>query len=41
MSCPEMAASHSKDLFVDEGTLTGETYPLKKLAAVLAPETRG
>jgi Mg2+-importing ATPase len=29
----------SKDLFVDEATLTGETYPVEKMAAVLAPET--
>ena len=30
---------NSKDLFVDEATLTGETYPVEKMAAVLAPET--
>jgi P-type Mg2+ transporter len=29
----------SKDLFIDEATLTGETYPVEKMAAVLAPET--
>lgn len=29
----------SNDLFVDEATLTGETYPAEKLAAVLAVET--
>ncbi len=29
----------SKDLFIDEATLTGETYPVEKIAAVLAPET--
>ncbi len=29
----------SKDLFVDEATLTGETYPVEKMAAVLALET--
>jgi Mg2+-importing ATPase len=29
----------SKDLFVDEATLTGETYPAEKLAGVLAVET--
>jgi P-type Mg2+ transporter len=29
----------SKDLFVDEATLTGETYPAEKLAGVLAAET--
>jgi len=29
----------SKDLFVDEATLTGETYPVEKSVAVLAPET--
>jgi Mg2+-importing ATPase len=28
----------SKDLFVDEATLTGETYPVEKAAAVLAPD---
>ena len=29
----------SKDLFVDEATLTGETYPVEKTAGVLAAET--
>lgn len=29
----------SKDLFVDEATLTGETYPVEKSAGVLAEET--
>jgi len=29
----------SKDLFVDEATLTGETYPVEKTVGVLAPET--
>jgi P-type Mg2+ transporter len=29
----------SKDLFVDEATLTGETYPVEKLAGVLPAET--
>ena len=29
----------SKDLFVDEATLTGETYPAEKLAGVQAAET--
>jgi P-type Mg2+ transporter len=29
----------SKDLFVDEATLTGETYPVEKSVAVLAAET--
>jgi len=29
----------SKDLFADEATLTGETYPVEKMAAELAPET--
>jgi len=29
----------SKDLFVDEATLTGETYPVEKSVGVLAPET--
>jgi Mg2+-importing ATPase len=29
----------SKDLFVDEATLTGETYPVEKLVGVLPPET--
>jgi Mg2+-importing ATPase len=29
----------SKDLFVDEATLTGETYPVEKAAGVLPPET--
>ena len=29
----------SKDLFVDEATLTGETYPAEKLAGVLTEET--
>jgi hypothetical protein len=29
----------SKDLFVDEATLTGETYPAEKSASVLAAET--
>jgi Mg2+-importing ATPase len=29
----------SKDLFVDEAALTGETYPVEKMAGVLAPET--
>ncbi len=29
----------SKDLFVDEATLTGETYPVEKAAAVLPRET--
>jgi P-type Mg2+ transporter len=28
-----------KDLFVDEGSLTGETYPVEKMAALLAAET--
>jgi Mg2+-importing ATPase len=28
----------SKDLFVDEATLTGETYPVEKTAGVLPPE---
>jgi len=31
--------SESKDLFVDEATLTGETYPVEKLAGVLGAET--
>ena len=30
----------SKDLFVDEATLTGETYPVEKMAGMLPPETR-
>ncbi len=30
----------SKDLFVDEATLTGETYPVEKSAGVLAKETQ-
>ncbi len=30
---------NSKDLFVDEASLTGETYPVEKMAAVLAAET--
>jgi Mg2+-importing ATPase len=29
----------SKDLFVDEATLTGETYPVEKMVEVLVPET--
>ena len=29
----------SKDLFIDEATLTGETYPVEKSAGVLAAET--
>ncbi len=29
----------SKDLFIDEATLTGETYPVEKSAGVLAVET--
>jgi len=29
----------SKDLFVDEAALTGETYPVEKMAGVLAAET--
>ncbi len=29
----------SKDLFVDEASLTGETYPVEKMAGVLDPET--
>jgi P-type Mg2+ transporter len=29
----------SQDLFIDEATLTGETYPVAKLAGVLPPET--
>jgi Mg2+-importing ATPase len=29
----------SEDLFVDEATLTGETYPVEKLVQVLSPET--
>lgn len=29
----------SKDLFADESTLTGETFPVEKAAAVLPPET--
>lgn len=29
----------SKDLFVDEATLTGETYPIEKTGDVLVPET--
>ncbi len=29
----------SRDLFVDEATLTGETYPIEKSAGVVAPET--
>ena len=29
----------SKDLFVDEATLTGETYPAEKMAGVLAADT--
>jgi Mg2+-importing ATPase len=29
----------SKDLFVDEATLTGETYPAEKIAGVLTTET--
>jgi len=29
----------SNDLFVDEAALTGETYPVEKMAGVLAPET--
>ncbi|HSB17653.1 MAG TPA: magnesium-translocating P-type ATPase [Bryobacteraceae bacterium] len=29
----------SKDLFVDEATLTGETYPAEKSATILSPET--
>ena len=29
----------AKDLFVDEATLTGETYPIEKSAATLAPDT--
>ncbi len=29
----------SKDLFVDEATLTGETYPMEKAAGVLVAET--
>ncbi len=29
----------SKDLFADEATLTGETYPVEKAAGVLPPET--
>jgi len=29
----------SKDLFVNEATLTGETYPVEKMAGVLTPET--
>jgi P-type Mg2+ transporter len=31
--------NESRDLFVDEATLTGETYPAEKLAGVLAAET--
>ena len=30
----------SKDLFVDEATLTGETYPVEKMIGMLPPETR-
>lgn len=29
----------SKDLFVDEATLTGETYPVEKMMGILPPET--
>ncbi|MBI3597519.1 MAG: magnesium-translocating P-type ATPase, partial [Nitrospirae bacterium] len=29
----------SKDLFIDEAALTGETYPVEKTAGVLPPET--
>jgi Mg2+-importing ATPase len=29
----------SKDLFVDEATLTGETYPIEKAVGVFAPDT--
>jgi Mg2+-importing ATPase len=29
----------SRDLFVDEATMTGETYPVEKEAALLSPET--
>jgi P-type Mg2+ transporter len=29
----------SRDLFVDEATMTGETYPVEKEAALLPPET--
>ncbi len=29
----------SKDLFVDEAMLTGETFPVEKMASVLPPET--
>ena len=29
----------AKDLFVDEAALTGETYPLEKSAATIAPDT--
>ena len=31
--------TESKDLFVDEATLTGETYPVEKSVGTLAPET--
>jgi Mg2+-importing ATPase len=30
----------SNDLFIDEAMLTGETFPVEKTAAVLAPETQ-
>jgi P-type Mg2+ transporter len=29
----------SKDLFVDEASLTGETYPVEKMASVVPAET--
>jgi Mg2+-importing ATPase len=29
----------SKDLFVDEATLTGETYPVEKMSGIMPPET--
>jgi len=29
----------SKDLFLDEAALTGETYPVEKMAGILPPET--
>jgi len=35
----DCALVDSRDLFLDEATLTGETYPVEKEVGILAPET--